>query len=102
MPISANETLDLRVTRPESAQASTTMAAPALENVPTRRLPAERFAMASTSSSATASCSKAAAGPPCEGSARLGQPQRARAAVDERRADLALEAGHDFETAGCV
>ena len=52
--------------------------------------------MASTSSSATASCSKAAAARRVEGGARLGQPERARAAVDERRADLALEAGHDL------
>jgi hypothetical protein len=45
----------------KARSASTTIAAPALENVPTRRLPAESLAIASTSSLAAAICSNAAA-----------------------------------------
>ena len=96
IPISVIETSTSGWRVRKARSASTTIAAPALENVPTRRLPAERLAIASTSSSAAAICSNAAAARCVERAPGLRQPQRPDAAIDQRRPELALQRRDDL------
>ena len=80
IPISVIETSTSGWLLRKARSASTTIAAPALENVPTRTLPTERSAIASTSSAAAAICSNAAAAR-WPARSRLCQPERPDARV---------------------
>ena len=102
MPISATETSTSGLLARNARSASTTIAAPALENVADPEAAGGEIGDRVELELGDGELLEDAAGTSCQRAAGLRQPQRPQPTVDERRPHLRSSPATIFETAGCV